>query len=217
MIRIHSKHLIKIALLGTVLGLLPFSQSFAGFYKWTDENGEMHYGDSPPPVNTSYGHDILSNKGHKVRTIEREMTAAERIAASRITQEMMLKMRNERELARIDRLLIASFPNFKSLDTARDDRVATLDDSIAYLQSRRDGLMEKRETNTARIQHFRRKKLIVPDQLTNEAETLELAFSQLDAQIADITNDRQLVIEEFKSYTERLRDLLSQQQQRQQQ
>lgn len=206
----HSKHLIKIALLGTVLGLLPFSPSFAGLYKWTDENGKIHYGDRPPPVNTAYGHDILSNKGHKVRSIDRELTPAERIAASRVTQGMALKLHNERELARIDRLLSASFPNFKSLDTARDDRIETLDDSIAYLQSRRDGLMEKREINTGRIQHFRRKKLKVPEKLTNEADSLGTAVSQLDAQIADIVGDREMVVEEFKRYTERLRELLSQ-------
>ena len=207
----HSKHLIKIALLGIVLGLLPFSASVAGLFKWTDENGKIHYGDRPPPTNTTYGHDVLSNKGHKVRSIDRQLTASERIAASRVTQEMALKLRNERELARIDRLLSSSFPNFKSLDTARDDRIATLDDSIAYLQSRRDGLMEKREINTGRIQHFRRKKLKVPEKLTNEADSLGTALTQLDAQIADITGDREKVVQEFKRYTERLRELLSQQ------
>jgi len=211
MIRDHSKQLIKIALLGTALGLLPFSSSFAGFYKWTDENGKVHYGDTPPPVNTSYGHQILSNKGHKVRSIDRELTPEERIAASRVTQEMTIKLRNEKEIARIDRLLAASFPSFKSLDAARDDRIATLDDSIAYLQSRLDGLVEKQTTNTGRIQHFRRKKLAVPEKLTDEANTLNTAVSQLDAQIDDILNDREKVIAEFERYTNRLRELISQQ------
>lgn len=204
-----SKHIIQKALLATLLlSMLPTSPSFAGLYKWTDENGKTHYGDRPPPVNTRYGHEILSNSGLKVRTIDRELTEAERIEASRITQEMAMKMRRERELERIDRLLMVSFPNFKALDTARDDRVETLDDSIAYLQSRKDGLMEKRGANNARIQHFRRKQLDVPEQLSSEAANIDYAVSQLDLQIADIQEDRDATVEEFKQYSKRLRELM---------
>ncbi|MGB0867460.1 MAG: DUF4124 domain-containing protein, partial [Granulosicoccaceae bacterium] len=209
MIHNQSKHIIRIALLGMSLGLLPLSPCVAGLYKWTDENGKVHYGDRPPPVNTQYGHDVLSKKGHKVQTVERELTREERIAASRMSQEMAMKLRNEKELARIDRLLAVSFPNFKSLDRARDDRLATLDDSIAYLQSRLDGLAEKRETNLGRIQHFKRKKLKVPEQLSNEAETIDNAMDHLQAQITEIAADREQTIDEFKRYSNRLRELLA--------
>ena len=204
-----SKHLLKIALLGTLLlGMLPMSPSFAGLYKWTDESGKIHYGDRPPPVNTRYGHEVLSNSGLKVRTVDRELTAAERIAAGRVTQEMAMKLRRERELERIDRLLMVSFPNFHSLDAARDDRLETLDDSIAYLQSRKDGLLEKRATNDSRIAHFRRKELVVPEQLTSEAANIDYGVELLDAQITDIQDDREATVVEFQQYSKRLRELM---------
>ncbi len=210
----HTKSIttLHIALLGTLLvaGMLPSSPADARLFKWTDEHGETHYGDRPPPVNTRYGHQVLNNGGLKLRTVDRELTAAERLAASRVTQEMADKIRKERELARIDRLLAVSFPNVRTLNAARDDRLETLDDSIAYLQSRKDSLQEKHSKNTSRTQHFRRKNLTIPDQLVDEASTLNLSIAQLDSQIADIQNDREKTETEFRQYATRLEELLAQ-------
>ncbi len=206
-----SKTTLHLALLGLLAtALLPVGPADAALFKWTDEQGEVHYGDRPPPVNTRYGHQILNNGGIKVRTVDRALTAAERLKANQVTAEMAEKIRKERELARIDRLLAVSFPNVRTLNAARDDRLATLDDSIAYLQSRKDSLLEKHSENSVRTQNFRRKKLAIPEQLVSEADTLNSAISQLDAQIADIQADREQTEEEFKQYATRLQELLSQ-------
>lgn len=207
-----SKTTLHIALLGTLLvaGMLPSAPAEAALFKWTDENGETHYGDRPPPVNTRYGHQVLNRGGLKLRTVDREKTSAERLAASRVTQEMALEIRKKRELARIDRLLAVSFPNVQTLNAARDDRLETLDDSIAYLQSRKDSLLEKHGKNAVRTQHFRRKNLAIPSQLVDEASSLDLAITQLDGQIADIQSDREKTENEFQQYASRLQELLSQ-------
>lgn len=210
---IHNQcvHILKIALLGTSLGLMPWSLCHAGLYKWTDENGKVHYGDRPPPVNTQYGHDVLSKQGIRRSSVSRELTREERLAAARLSEEEEARRAAQRELERIDRLLATSFPSFDSLDAARDDRLATLDDSIAYLESRREGLVEKRGVNTGRIQHFKRKNLDVPRELTEEAETIAKGVHNLDRQIAEIARDRKDTIAEFKRYSDRLLELLLQQ------
>ncbi len=202
------QHMLNIAMLSAfLLGALAVSPSYAGLYKWTDENGEVHFGDTPPPASTKHGHEVLGNSGVKLRTVERELTKQERIEASRVTDEMKRERQEARERARIDRLLELSFPTVQTLDAARDDRLSTYDDSIAYLESRRDSLVEKEDENSSRISHFRRKKLAVPDQLTEEAATINHALTQLDAQISDIQKDRYDTILEFKKYNDRLREL----------
>jgi len=202
------KLLLRLALPSTlILSLLPLSASYASLYKWTDEHGKVHYSDTPPPVNTRYGHEVLTKQALSVRKVDRELTRQERYEASRITDDMILTMKQEREQARIDRLLTVSFPNFETLNTARDDRLVTLVDSMAYLQSRKDGLLEKRQENSSRIQNFRRKKLDIPAQLSSEAAVLDSSMAQLDRQLADIQADHDATVAEFERYANRLHEL----------
>lgn len=205
---IIKKH--QLALLSLLaFALLPFSTSYAGLYKWTDENGKVHYGDRPPPVNDKYGHEVLNSRGSSIAAVEREQTDEERSEARRAALELAEETRNQNNLARIDRLLLSSFPSFNTLEAARADRLSTLDDSIAYLHSRKDVLNEKRETNSTRVRHFRRKNLEVPNELSTEASNIKQAIEQIDAQIAEMQTDRTNTVQEFKTYKERLGRILN--------
>lgn len=203
-----SKYMQKLALLALLLSALPVSPSFAGLYKWVDKSGDTHYGDIPPPVNTQYGHKVLSNSGLHIMTVNRDLTDAEQQVANRAIREEKLQLRKEIERERIDTVLADSFPTFDTLNTVRNERLSALDSSIAYLQSRRDDQVEERGSNNARMQHFHRIEIAIPHQLTSDALIIDRKISQLDTQISSLLKDRSDTAKEFKKYSDRLKELL---------
>ena len=51
-------------------------------YRWTDASGVVHFGDTIPSSALAGGYDIVNAQGMVVRHVERELTPAERRAAT---------------------------------------------------------------------------------------------------------------------------------------
>ena len=57
--------------------LIGFSVE-AKLYKWTDENGKVHYSDKMPPDQIKNAHEKLSDQGLVKEKVERELTDEEK-------------------------------------------------------------------------------------------------------------------------------------------
>lgn len=89
------------------------------YYKWVDENGVTHYGDSIPAKYAELPKDVLNDQGVKVDTLEGKKTP-EQIEAERIEKERVVAIELER---RRDIALLATYLSVDEILLHRDRRV----------------------------------------------------------------------------------------------
>ena len=119
-------------------------------YRWVDENGVVHYGDTIPPQFASRDRDILNDQGVSVGFEEGEITAEERAEQARIDAIAEADRRNKAEIARRDQMLLQTYLSTKDIEDLRDRRLELLESQIKVtelylgnLRKRLTSLMEE--------------------------------------------------------------------------
>lgn len=108
-----------IAIAVTLLLPLAAVAQQGGVYKWEDENGNVFYGDYPPPEAADLPKEVKNPRGITVDTIEGKKSEEE-LAAEREAE----KIRQQRELRlRADRALLATYLSVDEIVMHRDRRV----------------------------------------------------------------------------------------------
>ena len=112
-------------------------------YKWTDEQGVVHYGDSVPAEYSQREQSILNKQGVVTQKHQAEMSPNE--AADFAAEQ---KQETTRRLH--DMFLVSTYPSVKEIENVRDTRVEQINGQvsatetyIANLDSRLDGLKQR--------------------------------------------------------------------------
>ncbi len=88
-------------------------------YKWVDDEGVTHYGDSIPPEYADKPKDVLNDQGVMVRRLEGKKTP-EQIQAEKEAAEL----ESQRELQRrADQALLSTYVNVTEIEMHRDRRI----------------------------------------------------------------------------------------------
>ena len=66
---------LKLISIGICAALITSAQ--AGFYRWVDDDGTIHYSDSLPPQESQRKQDILNEHGRTVKSISAPKTLGE--------------------------------------------------------------------------------------------------------------------------------------------
>jgi hypothetical protein len=105
--------------LGLLLPLAAGAQDSRQTYKWVDDEGQIHYGDSVPPEYADKRKAVLNEQGVAVGQVEGKKTE-EQIAAE--AKEKELEMQRELQL-RADKALLATYLTQEEIEMHRDRRV----------------------------------------------------------------------------------------------
>ena len=114
--------------------LLGMMSAFAGFapvaatadtkaggvtYRWTDEQGVVHYGDRIPPQYAPRGAAVLNSRGVEVREMEAQKTP-EQAAAAALARQNVIRQKQH------DAFLITTYGSVKDIEALRDVRLDQL-------------------------------------------------------------------------------------------
>jgi hypothetical protein len=152
-------------------------------YRWVDEKGVVHYGDSVPPQYSQQERTILNNQGVPVGRVAAPKTPAELAAEEKEYQELLRKKQR-------DSFLLTTYTSVKDIEQLRDARldqikgqraaaeqyIAGLQDRLLALQTRALRFKPYNEANNARR---------MPDDL---AEDLVRTLNEMRAQQAVLKN-----------------------------
>ena len=105
-------------------------QREARLFKWTDENGVVHYGDKIPPEYANRDRDILNEQGVAVAFEEGEITETERAAAAAREAEAERERLAKAESARYDRMLLETYLSVADIEELRNRRLELLESQI---------------------------------------------------------------------------------------
>lgn len=111
----------KLTLTATLLFLAPLAviADNARVYKWVDENGITHYGDTIPARYAELPKEVLNDHGVTVQNLEGKKSP-EQIEAERIEKERLIAIRLQR---RADQALLATYLTVEEILLHRDRRV----------------------------------------------------------------------------------------------
>ena len=88
-------------------------------YKWTDDQGVVHYGDSIPPQYAQKERAVLNSRGVEMRKLDAQKTP-EQLAAEARTQGDVVKQKQH------DAFLMTTYASVKDIEALRDLRLDQL-------------------------------------------------------------------------------------------
>jgi hypothetical protein len=116
-------------------------------YKWIDDQGVTHYGDSVPSEYSQREQRVLNSQGLEVQKRQAEMTPAEAAAfAARQKEESRRKQH--------DMFLISTYPSVKEIENVRDIRLDQINGQITAAEGYISSLTTRGEELKRRAQLF---------------------------------------------------------------
>jgi hypothetical protein len=122
--------LLVLAALALQTGAHAQRQDGTRLYRWVDDKGVVHYGDSVPPEYANRDRNVLNNQGVAVGFEEGEVTVEERAAIARREAAAEAARAEKEEIARRDRMLLQTYLTVADIEDLRDRRLELLESQI---------------------------------------------------------------------------------------
>jgi hypothetical protein len=174
-------------------------------YRWTDEQGVVHYGDSVPPQYAQKERSILNSQGVEVRTLDAQKSPEQLAAAARAQQDI-LKQRQH------DAFLMNTYTSVKDIEALRDLRLDQLHGQRVAAEQYVDSLNSRLSALQTRALNFKpyssrpaahRMPDDVAEDLVRTLNELRTQNNALTAKAEEETNTKA----QFQSDIERYREL----------
>jgi hypothetical protein len=145
-----------LGMLVAFIGWVPVAANAAGnstgkdvvTYRWTDEQGVVHYGDRIPPQYAQKERAILNSRGVEVRKLDAQKSP-EQIAAEERTQQDALKQKQH------DAFLMNTYTSVKDIEALRDLRLDQMHGQRVAAEQYVDNLHSRLSALQARAKLFK--------------------------------------------------------------
>ena len=141
-----------VALMAVVLGMSAgrAAESSGGttVYRWTDNKGVVHYGDSVPSEFTQSERSVLNSQGVEVGHMAGGKNAAQQAEQSRAASA-------DQQRAQHDQFLLATYLSTKDIEQLRDERLAQMEGQIKATLVYIDTLGARLAALQDRAMHFK--------------------------------------------------------------
>ena len=195
------------------IGWVPVAAGAAGStnnrgavtYKWTDDQGIVHYGDSIPPQYAQQERAVLNSRGIEVRRLDAQKTP-EQLAAEERTQQEVIRQKQH------DAFLLNTYTSAKDIEALRDLRLEQMHGQKTAAAQYVDSLHSRLSALQERAKNFkpysaRPNAHKMPDDV---AEDLVHTLNELRTQSSALTrkNEEETTLKaQFQADVERYREL----------
>ncbi|WJW75769.1 DUF4124 domain-containing protein [Thiohalobacter sp. IOR34] len=199
------------SLLGALLGLALASGGTAAeagrLYKWTDENGKVHYGDKVPPEYARQERKVLNEQGVAVKTLEAAKTPEQLAEEKRIAEQRRLEELRKAEQAAHDRMLLATFTSEDDMVMTRDGKIAAIDSVIRVTRGRIEKLQQNLERYTRQAAERERLGQPIPESLQENILGARAQIQRYHDYIASKRREQEEIRKQFEADIRRFREL----------
>lgn len=176
-------------------------------YRWMDEKGIVHYGDSVPPQYVQRESTILNRQGVQIGKLEAQKTP-EQLAEEERRQQEYLRQKQH------DSFLLTTYTSIADIERLRDERLATIDAQRTAAEQYLENLHSRLSMLQSRALMFkpynpRAEARRMPDDL---AEDLVRALNEMRSQndaLAKKDAEQTVMRKQFQADIERYRVLRS--------
>jgi hypothetical protein len=119
----------------------PQQQGSKKVYRWVDEKGQVHYGDSVPPEYAQQDAEVLNRQGVPVSRIEGAQTPEE----AQLKQAQDDAVKRAAQQRQRDRVLLQTYLSVQEIERLRDSRLDVIDSQIVIQQQYMNQLRQKHD------------------------------------------------------------------------
>lgn len=206
-----------ISILTLIAALLAFALAALSFdataqrklYRWTDKDGNVHYTDQLPPEAAQDKREELNRQGITVRTTERARTPEEQAEWEAEQKRLEAERAAAEEVAKMDAVLIGSYPAEADLQRAYNERFDLLEQS---LESARVGIRSQEKSLAELLAHaadLERDGQKVPATITDSIARTRDQVNDQRAYLERRENERAALQTEYDQLLARYRELKS--------
>lgn len=203
----------RLVILLLAAAALPATGAFGQrLYRWVDENGVVHYGDRVPPEYADRDRTVLNPQGIPIAREEGALTSDELEALERQRAEEAATLNERAEIARRDRMLLATYLSVADIERLRDSRLEMLESQVTvtelYLAELGERLAKLR-ADAARYKPYsdRQDAPELPEQLAREIESTEASIASYQQRIERTRDEQAKLKAQFDSDIERFKQL----------
>jgi len=174
--------------------------AMARMYKWVDNKGEVHYGDTIPPQFSSQAASELNQRGIVVKKPGVALTP-EQIKAREAARKQA------KAQARRDRALLATYVSTQEIDQARNRRLRQIQQQINSLAAGRAAMQKRLTGNQQRAAALKKMNKPVPAHLAQQIKDAAATLKQAQDNIARKTQAMEKTRARFEADKLRFRKL----------
>ena len=190
-----------------ILALIVSQPALATMYKWVDERGITHYGDTLPPQYAGQGTSEMSKQGQVIRKTARSLTPEQRKAKEEAAAIEKAEAQKDLEQRRKDRALLNSYSTEDEIVRARDRNMQLMDVAIQGTQTRIKSTQIKLDTMRKQRENIAHAKRPVPQGLVEDIQETELTLTQLNDFISQKQQEKEAIRAKFDEERLRFRGL----------
>ncbi len=193
-----------------IISVLAVSLSMSGpahaLYKWVDENGVTHYGETIPPQYANQDR-IKLEQGWRVTGKEEVLTAEERAQRRQLEREEAERRRLEKELRREqrrrDQAILNTYTTPQEIDLAKQRNMGQVDARIVSIQSRARIMEGKIDGLKQESLRFTQAGKPLPKSLILDIQETLSRLERLNDDLKKAHADKQAIAERFESDKQR--------------
>ncbi|MFK7888923.1 MAG: DUF4124 domain-containing protein [Gammaproteobacteria bacterium] len=146
---------LKTAVIGLALAVGTCATAQADkLYKWVDDDGVVHYGDSVPATDARRERSVLNEQGVQVDVLPRQKTRAELAAEAEAERQVQAQVEREQRARERDRILLDTYLSVEEIADLRDRRILALEAQIGVTRHYMNNLKGKWEELEAEARRY---------------------------------------------------------------
>ena len=183
-----------------LLFLIPLAVNAAEqkVYRWTDADGQLHYGDSIPPEYAEFPKDVLNDHGVTVDNLEGKKTA-EQLEQDRIENERRVAKELQQ---RADQALLATYLTVEEILMHRDRRVELFQAQSRVTELYLSNLARRLETLRNEVANYKPYSEdpdapMIPQKLADQLKQTKNTIDRHQRNLKKFQSDEQQIIARF--------------------
>jgi len=117
-------------------------------YRWVDEHGVVHYGDTIPPKYARDSRQILNSQGVEIGHVDAEKTPGQLAAEAKESQRRVAQKQH-------DYFLLSTYTSVKDIESLRDERLSQIEAQQTAAQQYVQSLQSRLTSLQTRAQGFK--------------------------------------------------------------
>jgi len=198
------RYLITFLLCGWLMAEVAIAQSV---FRWTDEDGQVHYGHAVPAEHRHRGYERLAQDGRVLERVDRALTEEERAAEAKRLEEQAELEELRAGQALIDRRLLASYRSVADIESTRQTRLDSLQTKQNTLERSLELSSERFEEMVGRAGEQNRAAEPLSPALEAAVSEAQAEIRRLNEAISELEQRKLAVEAGFDAEVERFREL----------
>ena len=190
-----------------LLLLAAFSATaWAKLYKWVDEKGVTHYGETIPPEYADKDNVQFNDKGRMIKRNEK-INAEERRAQEEAATKKRIDDEAALELRRRDKMLLNTYSNEQEIDLARDRNLQQMETRLTSVNLQLKSAQESQEGYRLEAEKITKSGKTIPASLQADLIESENKVTRLQLELAKAQEKLAAIRASFEADKVRYREL----------